>query len=47
MNTLKTVTVKKWQYMMMKRGQMIEDEKKKEDVMSEDKRDNVEVTQKP
>ena len=41
MNTLKTVTVKKGQYMMVKRRQMIEDGKKKEDMMSEDKRDNV------
>ena len=29
------------------RSQMIEDRKKKEDVMSEDKRDNVKVTQSP
>ena len=47
MNTLKTVTVNKGQYMMVKRWKKREDEKKKEDMMSEDKRDNVEVTQKP
>ena len=41
MNTIRTVTVKKGNTMKVKEGQMIEDGKKKEDVMSEDKRDNV------
>ena len=40
-NTLKTVTVKKGQYMMVKGWKKIEDEKKKEDMMSEGKRDDV------
>ena len=41
MNTIKTVTVKKGQDMMVKRWKKIEDGKKKEDMMYEDKRDNA------
>ena len=41
MNTIKTVTVRKGQYMLVKRCKKIEDGKKKEDMMCEDKRDNV------
>ena len=41
MNTIKTVIVRKWQYTMVKRCKKIEGRKKKEDMMCEDKRDNV------
>ena len=47
MNIIKTVTVRKGQYMMVKGQKKIEDRKKKEDMMYDDKRENVYVTQKP